>query len=190
MMAKAQRDRRVLVWVGVLCMAAVLLPAQEKLTENTVTLAKGGSVAPATIKDVAWLYGRWGGAAFGGRCEETWSKPKAGAMIGMYRLLNDHKPVFYELMSLSEEEGGLLLRIKHFNPDLTGWEEKETSVEFPLVSFTATTLHFRGLTFRRISTNEIAVYLAMRLKDGSFKEETFTYRRLDAPAPSPSPPPL
>ena len=32
---------------------------------------------------------------------------------------------FYELMLLAEEEGSLVLKVKHFSADFTAWEDKE-----------------------------------------------------------------
>ena len=157
--------------------------AQEKLTEHTLALPEDGATARATIKEVAWLEGRWGAEAFGGWCAETWSPPHEGGMLGMFRLLNDGKPVFFELLTLSEEKGGVLMRVKHFNPDLVGWEEKDGTVDFPLVAFSPTILQFRGLTFKRVDDNRIDVFLAMRKQDGSFREERFTYRRLVTTTP-------
>jgi hypothetical protein len=50
----------------------------------------------------------------------------------MYRLVRDRKPIFYELLTIVEENGSLMLRLKHFN--LTGWEDKLKTIDFPLVA--------------------------------------------------------
>ena len=68
-------------------------------------------------------------------------------MMGMYRLVRDGKPVFYELLTLVEENGTLMLRLKHFHPDLKGWEEKGHTVEFPLVALADGAVHFEGMSF-------------------------------------------
>jgi hypothetical protein len=120
--------------------------AQEKVTQRTLKLAPGAKSPEATLADVAWLAGHWVGPALGGESEEIWSPPKAGSMMGMYRLVRDGKPVFYELATLVEEGGSLTLRLKHFNPDLTGWEEKEKTVDFPLVALGKGTFHFEGMS--------------------------------------------
>lgn len=66
--------------------------------------------------------------------------------MGMYRLVRDGKPVFYEMMTLVEEKASLTLRLKHFNPDLTGWEAKDQTIDFPLVAVSNEIVHFDGMS--------------------------------------------
>ena len=131
-----------------LCAALLALPAaaREKQTEHTFKLAAGETSPPARSDDMAWLAGRWSGEALGGVSEEIWSAPRGGAMMGMYRLVREGKPVFYELCTIVEENGSLVLRLKHFNPDLTGWEEKTRTVDFPLVAIEGGAFHFEGMS--------------------------------------------
>jgi len=65
-------------------------------------------------------------------------------MLGMYRLVKDGKPVFYELVTISEEKGSLVIRLKHFNPDLTGWEEKDKSQSFWHIKKDKARMYFEG----------------------------------------------
>lgn len=149
---------------------------QVKNTENTLKLGEGSS-EKATIADAAWLAGSWRGTGLGGFSDETWSQPEGGVMIGTYRLIKEGKPVFYEMMWLLETEGTIILRLKHFNPDLTGWEEKDKSVDFKFVKKDGKRLYFSGLTFERASRDELNIYLALRQRDGSLKEEAFRMKR-------------
>ncbi len=89
--------------------------------------------ATATLSAMAWLAGRWIGEGLGGVSEEIWSEPRGGVMMGMYRSLKQDQPVFYEFLMLVEEQGSLVLKLKHFNPDFSGWEEKSSFVSFRLV---------------------------------------------------------
>jgi hypothetical protein len=166
-------------WLGVaiLCFG-IELGAQQEATDHTLALQPGKASPPASIDDVAWISGRWVGEAFGGQCEEVWLPPRAGNMIGMYRLTKDEKTVFFELFSLSEVDGSVLMRLKHFHPDLKGWEEKDETIDFPLVAFTETDLFFDGLTFHKVDDDRITVYLAVGSKDGQSREETFFYKRV------------
>lgn len=162
--------------------------AETALTEHTFTLDEGEEPGPATIADVAWLAGSWGGEALDGEAEEIWTPPRGSAMLGMFRLLKDEQPVFFELMTLTEREGRVVLRLKHFDPDLTGWESRDETVDFPLIRFTDTALFFDGLTFERDGDDRILVYLAMSGDDGT-REETFEYVRAGArDAGEPAPP--
>jgi hypothetical protein len=99
-------------------------------------------------------------------------------MVGYFRLVKDGKPVFYEIMTLLEHEGSVEMRLKHVNPDMTGWEEKERYVTFRLVKHDATGAYFSGLTFRRVNDDRIEGFLALRNRaDGTVREEKFVYRR-------------
>ena len=51
-------------------------------------------------------------------------------MMGMFRWVREEKPWFTEHIPITQEPEGLIPRIKHFNPGLVGWEEKEESVKF------------------------------------------------------------
>lgn len=171
--------RRVAV-LAVLCVASIVGQgyAQEKLTEHTFTRSDGAPGPRAQVEDMNWLAGHWVGEALGGTVEEIWSPPRGGAMMGMFRLVKDAETVFYELMTIVPENGSLVLRLKHFNADLTGWEEKQDTVDFPLVEVAGNAFHFDGLSFRRESADRVRVHLAMRGKDGTVREETFAYTRV------------
>lgn len=151
--------------------------AQERLTENTLQKAKDSNPA-ASLDSMKWLVGRWVGTGMGGEVEETWSPAKDGRMVGMFRYVRDGKTVLLELMTLSEIEGSVILRVKHFSPELVAWEEKEERTEFSWVSATEGRIDFDGLSFRpNPAGDEMRVYLAMRRDDGSVNEVEFDFRR-------------
>lgn len=169
--------------VGCTCVSGAAAAAQDSttsLTTNTFT-APADSLSPrATLQEMAWFAGQWRGPGLGGETEEHWSTPAAGAMMGMFRLIKDGKVVFYEFLTLVEQDGSLMLKLKHFNPDLTGWEEKADSVMFPLVKVTANEICFRGLTFRRAGPDKMEIFLAIRNKsNGSIREEAFSLTRVN-----------
>ena len=97
--------------------------------------------------------------------------------MGMYRLIISGKPSFYEFIHLAEENGSLVMKLKHFNPDLTGWEEKDRFVTFRLLKLGVNEVSFAGLTFRR-SVDHLQIFLALRDKDGSVREEEFRMERV------------
>jgi hypothetical protein len=155
--------------------------AQEKNTEHTLKLAAGQASPSATINDMAWFAGRWTGDGMGGQNEETWGPPENGRMIGTFKHSQNGKPVFYEFMTFFEHEGSLVLRLKHFNPDLTGWEEKDKFVEFKFVAKKDGAMYFNGLTFMPDGPNgskdAAKIYLALRNKDGAVNEVVFHLKR-------------
>jgi hypothetical protein len=147
-------------------------------TANTVRLAEGAPPPAATIADMAWIAGRWHGEGLGGSAEEAWSDPAGGSMVGHFRLVKDAKPVFYEIMTVLEVKGSLELRLKHVNPDMTGWEEKADFVTFRLAKVEPGAIYFNGLTFRRAAPDRVEIYLALRNRaDGALREEKFTMSR-------------
>ena len=134
--------------------------------------------AKATLADFAWLVGAWTGTGLGGVSQETWSPPAGGAMMGMFRQVEEGRIVFYELLTLVERDGTVALRLKHFNADLTGWEEKGQVLEFPLLEVTPTTAVFDAMTFTVVSPDRFTVRLLLRDKaSGNQREELFEYTR-------------
>lgn len=129
----------------------------------------GDSESPvASIDDLTWIEGSWTGEAFGGQTEEVWTAPSAGSMMGMFKLISEGKISFYELMTITESEHSLLLRIKHFTKDLQGWEEKDETVEFPLVDIKKNAIYFDGLTFKKISSKQMNVYVNIEGEEVEF----------------------
>lgn len=145
-------------------------------TANTLRLAEGSPRPGARVTEFTWLTGSWVGEGLGGQVEEVWSAPVGGAMVGHFRLVRDGKPVFYELLTILEVEGTVEMRIKHFNPDMTAWEEKNDYLTFPLVKHDTSGAYFGPFTIHRTGPNAWEGYLAMQ-RDGVTVEETFTFRR-------------
>jgi len=111
----------------------------------------------AQIEDAKWIAGSWEGEAFGGTAEEIWSAPANGAMMGMFRLLDGGDISFYEIMVIRETDKSLILQLKHFHNDLKGWEEKDETKDFQLISISDDKVAFEGLYFQRINENEMKV---------------------------------
>ena len=85
---------------------------------------------------LAWLAGKWLGVVGKDPVEEYWTAPAGDSLLGMFRWLAGETVRFYEILVIEEEEDGLVMRIKHFDPGLKGWEEKEAAVNFDLVQVT------------------------------------------------------
>jgi hypothetical protein len=160
-----------------LLLLAANTSAEESTTANTLRLSPDQQPPAATIADMEWYAGRWTGSGLGGLNEEVWSPPRNGTMMGMYRMIKDGKPVFYELLLIAEENGSLAIKLKHFHADLRGWEERDASVRFRLVAKRDGRIYFDGMTFERIGADRVKVYLAIEEKDGKVREETFEYSR-------------
>lgn len=145
------------------------------LTAVAIALLSGVAYS-ATIEDAAWLAGRWTGTGLGGEMEEVWSAPAGGQMVGHFRLVQDGKPVFYEFILLDVVEGGVRMRLKHFNPDHTAWEDKDAWTTFSPVSASKDKLEFSALTIERTGVDTLTMKLKLR-QEGKVVEETLKFQR-------------
>lgn len=125
---------------------------------------------------IAWLVGHWRGEALGGIVEEIWSPAMAGSMMGSFRLVVKNEVKFYELMTITEEQDDLLLKIKHFHPDLKGWEQQDKWVESRLLEQNDETTSFDGFVFKRLTDSQIKVSVASG-KPGAETVLVFDYIR-------------
>ena len=55
----------------------------------------------------------------------------------MFRSVSEGKVRFYEFMAIIKGPDKTELLIKHFNPDLVGWEEKDNAARFVLTEASA-----------------------------------------------------
>tara|TARA_Y100000588_G_scaffold96289_1_gene104330 strand:- start:14024 stop:14494 length:471 start_codon:yes stop_codon:yes gene_type:complete len=129
------------------------------------------------LENIAWIAGTWHGEAFGGITEEIWSEPSGGSMMATFKLIVEGKVQFYEIEVIREIEDSLILQLKHFDSDLKGWETKNETVDFPLVEITETKVVFEGMTFEKVSSNEINVYVDIENENGSVETVKFNYKK-------------
>lgn len=129
-----------------------------------------------SARDLSWLAGTWEGTGLGGECEEIWSEPRGGAMLGVFRLFRDGEPELYELMILTRDEQGLALKVKHFSPDFSAWEEGDEAIRFPFEGLDGRRARFGGLEIERRG-DRLDVDVTFRDDDGSTRVERFEMRR-------------
>jgi hypothetical protein len=165
--------------------AAIFKPAVFSLVFSASVLAAetrqsqpGVAPPPAAIVDLAWLAGKWDGEGAGGAAQEVYSAPLGGQIIGHFRQSKSGQIQFYEIVAIAEAGGSLEYRVKHFNADLTGWEEKAEVQKFPLVATAQDVWYFDGLTIRRDGPNGMVTTVLATMKDGAKSELTFRYRRI------------
>ena len=140
------------------------------------SLVLAAPAAAQSIEDAAWLAGRWVGEGLGGTVEETWAPAAGGQMVGHFQLVKAGKPVFYEIMLLDAPPGGLRLRVKHFSPDFTAWEDKAVWHSFEPLAVEPDKLRFKGLTLGR-QGDGLTIAITFRSKDGTVREEVLKLRR-------------
>lgn len=144
--------------------------AEERLTEHTLKATAEATAIDADFSQFKWLIGEWSGEGFGGQCLESWSPAAAGSMMGTFRMVEDNKLNFCEVFLLTKTDKGIYLKLKHFNDQLVGWEEKDKCVNFPLLKVDRNTAWFGGLTYQLQKDGSLKAWLAMKKKDGTFRE--------------------
>ena len=136
-----------------------------------------------TLDALSFIAGRWIGRSENGMIEEVWTAPEGNAMIGLFRMVGGGEARFYEFQSITLEDDGPVLRIKHFNPDMVGWETKDESTVFTLKSLSGqkaifdevdaevpTTLHFER------EGDELVIILR-KIRDGEPRDSRFAFQR-------------
>ncbi|OOG78098.1 DUF6265 family protein [Algoriphagus sp. A40] len=154
---------------------AIFLTISHFATAQVRQLEPDQSPGKGKVEDLAWLVGFWSGSGLGGECEEVWMPAKDGHMIGTFRFWNEGKLVFSEFMNIVQEGDTFSMKLKHFNPDLTGLEDKEEWTTFRLVEVGENTVWFHGLTLER-KGDELVIYLALSEK-GEQRIEEFRFMR-------------
>lgn len=118
--------------------------------------AEQGSHSPKlAISEFAWLEGKWQGAWGPRVAEQVWTAPKAGQILGLFRVLENDKTLVIELFSLFQTADGVELRLRHFTPELVPWEQS-------------------GLTTLKLAGLDAQTAIFQNPSDGQPKRDVFT----------------
>lgn len=136
----------------------------------------------ADLADLNFMTGHWTGETNGSTMEETWTGTEGASMMGMYREMKGGQTTFYELLVVELREGTPTLLLKHFDPGLKGWEEKDKAVTLPLQQFQPNEVtfvsddaaHATKLTYRRTGKNTLEAVLE-RQRKGEWTKLVFRY---------------
>jgi len=161
-----------------LLIACGLLIAATAEAAETRNAVPGAPPPAARAADLAWMTGLWEGKGIGGEpAAEGYSRPMGGAITGHFTQMKAGQVWFHEIITILETGGSLEMRLKHVNADMTGWEEKDSYVRFPLVAVAKDAWFFDGLTIRRDGRRGMITAVQVKQKDGSVREAVFHYRR-------------
>jgi hypothetical protein len=123
--------------------AATVSPASPPASETAQISSPATPTPKATLADFAWLEGRWQGTWGPRVAEQCWSSPKAGIMLGTFRLVEDEKTLVLELFTLVEKQDAINFYIRHFTPALVPWEKTDATF-LKLAGFDATKVLFEN----------------------------------------------
>jgi len=130
-----------------------------------------------TWDNISWMTGEWIGDGFGGISYGTWSAPINDIMLGTYRHTSDGKNNFFELFTIAKnEEGQFEMKLRHFNPDMTAWEDKEGQLIWPLKSHAENKVTFGPCTYELIAPGKMKITLLMD-NDGKQETEIFNFTK-------------
>ncbi len=139
----------------------------------------------AEVEQLSWLAGSWSGSGINSApAHEIWLPPTGDTMVGLF-VQEDGAGglMFTEHMYISEAEGSLVVRLKHFNPDLTGWEEKDDMLTFRLVAMEPCAAYFSALTYRCANgeNTDDGIVVAVRMKSvgDEIQELVFNFDPVD-----------
>ena len=157
----------------------VLALAAPLAAQETRVAPEGHVPPPASIEQAEWLVGDWVGTGIdGAEAAESWLPPSGDTMVGLFvQEKPDGGLMFTEHMYLAEEGGSLVLKLKHFNPDLTGWEEKDGMVRFRLLSIEPCAAYFSSLTYRCEAEGGLLVAVRMKSEGDAVEELVFRFQR-------------
>lgn len=95
------------------------------------------SRSPILLQDLAKLgvlTGRWVGEIDGEPIEEVWLPEIGGEIVATFRWFKQGRPYLYEFIQLCLVGNAAIMRLKHFGPDMVGWEAVDAWTEFVLVA--------------------------------------------------------
>lgn len=147
------------------------------LANETRTAASGQARPAAQVSELSWLAGVWEGEGTSGPAREVYSAPMGGVIVGHFIQQRNEGIGFYELITIRRDGESITYCLRHFNADLTAWEEKNEVQCFPLIAREPDVWFFDGLTVRRKGRDEMLVAVRVATEGADVKEYVFQYRR-------------
>lgn len=95
----------------------------ERLPVTVPKPAPHPAVIKATLSQFSWLAGQWQGQWGPRLAQQVWMPPQSGTMVGVFQLSDNSKTLVVELYSIVSTPHGIELRVRHFTPSLTAWEQ-------------------------------------------------------------------
>ncbi|MDE1468199.1 DUF6265 family protein [Aurantiacibacter sp. D1-12] len=166
-------------------LVAIFALAAPVAAQETRVAGEGHVPPPAEIGQIAWLAGEWTGTGIqGAPAHEAWVPPTGDTMVGLFvQETSEGGIMFTEHMYIREVDGSLQVNLKHFNPDLTGWEERDEMLTFRLVAIEPCAAYFSALTYRCVNPENpdegLIIAVRMRSEGDEINELRFAFERPD-----------
>ena len=145
------------------------------------SIGDGQSVHNNVLQPLAFLSGRWVSETPAELQEENWTPVSGDSMTGSFRIVEHGSPVFYEFWAVELDDNHPVLKLKHFNAGLVGWEEKNTAVMMPLISTAESEAVFAeadgSVSLHYHLAGKKLTCTVHHMKDGKSSDETFTLMR-------------
>lgn len=87
----------------------------------------GAPASKPALAQLAWIAGHWVDESDGTLSEEIWTAPSGDSMIGMWRYVGKGKLQIFEILSITDEAGGPVFRLRHFDPRMVARARRRTS---------------------------------------------------------------
>lgn len=143
--------------------------------QNTIRLKPNQSSPTATLQDVKWISGNWKADSPFGNSEENWAAPNGNTMMFCFKLMKDNKVFFCEVGHIEQRENTIVLKIRHFDGDLKPLNQPMQE-EFKLVKLEQNRVCFEGITYERLSSNAMNVYV---FEEDAQKEIKFEFKKAE-----------
>jgi len=114
-------------------------------TATLLTLSTGTLAQPAaSIDQLDWMTGNWAGQLGPNQLEENWIATEGGSIAAMVRMTGNDATSMFEMITIEEMGGTLVLHIQQFDP---GFEPRtESAQEMILEEITDNSVRFRAVS--------------------------------------------
>jgi hypothetical protein len=95
---------------------------------------------PASIEQLDWMTGNWAGNLGPNQLEENWIATEGSSLMAAVRMTGADATSMFELITIEEVEGSLVLHIQQWDPGLE--PRTESAQEMELAEITANSVKF------------------------------------------------
>lgn len=110
-----------------LCCAGCQSPGDDAAVQTSA--AQPIAAETDGLSALRWMAGAWVNCDAESCSEEIILPPQGGAMPGIFRLTQGDRVGFYEFFLIEQTDAGVQLRIHHFHPGMSRWEDEPVTLD-------------------------------------------------------------